>query len=191
MNYRIIHGHELTPALISRWQEIQQADPSLVNPYFSPGFILAVATVRDDVRIAVMEEGNRVVGFFPFQRGAWGIARPVGLGLSDYHGVIAGPEAGWMATELLRGCGLVRWEFDHLPVSQAGFASFHAQVSDSPIIETAQGYEDFAASRDKSGRNISIKVRGCALWRLYRHGNQSQPARFGQQHHDSQRRHPW
>lgn len=152
MNYRVIKGCELTADLTRRWAEIQTANVDLASPYFGPEFTKAVALVRDDVFIGVLEEASRVVGFFPLHRRRGGIGRPVGLGLSDYHGVIAEPDADWTAAELLRGCGLVRYEFDHLPVSQAHFASYHRGVEDSPIVDLAGGYEGYEASRDKAGR---------------------------------------
>lgn len=158
MKYRVITGRELGPELVTRWQELQRADGALASPYFHPEFTRAVAAVRDDVRIGIMEDGDRVVGFFPFHRARGGVARPVGLGLSDYHGVIADPDAEWTAPELMRGCGLVRWEFDHLLAGQPQFASWHDRVSDSPVIDVSAGFEAFAASRDKSGRKLLREI---------------------------------
>ncbi|HDR15777.1 MAG TPA: GNAT family N-acetyltransferase [Desulfobacteraceae bacterium] len=152
MKYSVIPGCELTPDLVARWSDIQRADQALASPYFRPEFTQTVAAVRDDVLVGLMQAGGEVVGFFPFQRGRGGSSRPVGLALSDYHGVIAAPDAQWTATALLRGCGLTRWEFDHLPAWQRQFAGWHDAVSDSPIIEVEQGMDAFESSRDKSGR---------------------------------------
>jgi CelD/BcsL family acetyltransferase involved in cellulose biosynthesis len=80
------------------------------------------------------------------------MARPIGLALSDYHGVIAERGAEWTAAELLKGCSLVRYEFDHLLTSQQQFAAAHQSVSGSPIIDVSGGYEAFLASRDSAGR---------------------------------------
>lgn len=152
MHYSVIPGRDLSSELAARWSVIQQADDTLASPYFCPQFTQAVAAVRDDVFVGLLEDGGEVVGFFPFQRSRGGVARPVGLGLSDYHGVIALPDAQWTATELMRGCKLIRWEFDHLPTSQQQFAACCNAVSESPIIDVAQGMAAYEASRDKSGR---------------------------------------
>lgn len=148
----MVKGCELDADFIRRWAEIQEADSDLASPYFRPEFTEAVAAVRDEVFVGILEDGGRVVGFFPFHRGRGGIARPIGLGLSDYHGVIAETGADWTVEGLLRGCSLVRYEFDHLPVSQRPFAGFHQKVADSPVLDLAGGYEEFEASRDKAGR---------------------------------------
>lgn len=152
MKYSVIPARELTQDLVALWAEIQEADFNLASPYFRPEFTQAVAGVRDDVFVCLIENSNKLVGFFPFHRKNGGVARPVGLGLSDYHGVIARPDAEWTAEGLLRGSKLVRWEFDHLPAGQRQFSAYHAAVSDSPVINVSQGMDFFEASRDKAGR---------------------------------------
>ncbi|WP_157861454.1 GNAT family N-acetyltransferase [Desulfurivibrio alkaliphilus] len=123
----------------------------MASPYFRPEFTQAVAEVREDLFVGLMEAENRVVGFFPFHRRWGGVARPVGLGLSDYHGVIAEPEADWTAEGLMRGCRLVRWEFDHLLSGQAQWQTYRQNLEPSPTIDTSQKYEHYEAIRRKLG----------------------------------------
>ena len=153
MKYNVISGHELTFDMVDRWREIQKSDSSLANPYFCPEFTQAVAAVRDDVFIGLIENQGNIVGFFPFHR-SWGgrTARSIGLGLSDYHGVIVDPCMEWMVGEFMKGCGLIRWEFDHLLVAHKQFEKFYAYISNSPIIDVSQGFEEFISNLDKSGR---------------------------------------
>ncbi len=158
MRYRLISGRELLPDMVTRWQELQRGEPAMASPYFHPEFTRCVAAVRNDVRIGIMEDNKRIMGFFPFQLKKGGIARPIGLGLSDYHGVIADPQAQWSASELMRGCKLIRWEFDHLPTSLSQFSQYHSTLTDSPIIELSQGFETFVASRDKSSRKLFREI---------------------------------
>src|SRR5690606_21509624 len=122
MKVESIRSNELDPDLSTRWSDILLSREDFASPYFHPEFIQHVAMVRDDVWIGVLEENDRIVGFFPFHRKRGGVGRPIGLGLSDYHGVIAEDNADWNAQDLLRGCGLVRYEFDHLLAQQAPFA---------------------------------------------------------------------
>ena len=152
MKYFLISGSELSPDVLTRWSEIQDADKTLASPYFCSGFTAAVSELRGDVRIGVLEDGNRIVGLFPHQRRWDRTARPVGLRLSDYHGVIVEREADWNVTDLLRACRLVRWEFDHLPASQSQFAPWVTMESISPIAEMRAGFDAFHASLDKAGR---------------------------------------
>lgn len=152
MKYSVIRGSDLTPGLVDRWSEIQQGDATFASPYFCPEFTQAVSAVRGDVRVGLLEDAGRIVGFFPHQRRWDRVGRPVALRLSDYHGVVAEPGAEWCAADLLRACKLVRWEFDHLPATQTQFAAGFTHEDVSPVIELRGGYQTFEDSLDKAGR---------------------------------------
>lgn len=152
MRYRAIRSNELSPDFTARWDDLQLACKGFASPYFCPEFVQHVGAVRDDVWIGILEENDRIDGVFPFHRKRGGVGRPIGLGLSDYHGVIVEAGAEWDALDLLRGCGLIRYEFDHLLAQQKPFAAYHQAVSDSPIIDFSTGYAAFEESRDRAGR---------------------------------------
>lgn len=152
MKFQVIHPHELTVAMIGRWLEIQESDSALASPYFCPEFTLSVAAVRSDVQIGILKDKNQIIGFFPFHRRRCGVARPIGLGLSDYHGLIVDARARWTVETLLEGCRLVRWEFDHLIASQWPFANFVSSSYQSPIIDVSQGFDRYKAGIDRSAR---------------------------------------
>ena len=78
MKISIISGKSLTPEHLLLWSHFQQANPDLANPFFSPEFTSAVAAVKDDVWVGLLEEAGGIVGFFPFERGKLPIGRPVG-----------------------------------------------------------------------------------------------------------------
>src|SRR5262245_17326769 len=106
MKVRLVPGRELGSDLIRAWAEIQQANPIFVSPYFHPEFTRVIAAVRDDVEVAVIEDGGKIAGFFPFQRESKTIGQAVGHPLSDYHGVICVPGLAFDPVALLRACGL-------------------------------------------------------------------------------------
>lgn len=152
MRYRCIAASELDAALDDAWLDARRCNPRLASPYFHPGFTRCVATVRRDAYVCVIEDEGRAVGFFPFHRLRGGIGRPIGLGLSDYHGVVAAPSLAWSARELLEASRLVRWEFDHLVDGQAPLDHARDGTEPSPIIELHSGFEAFLQGRDKAGR---------------------------------------
>jgi CelD/BcsL family acetyltransferase involved in cellulose biosynthesis len=128
-----------------------RANPHLTSPYFSVHFTLAVASVRDDVRVVVMEDDSQVVGYFPFQHGRLGWGRPVGGPFSDQHGVIAAPDADFDVRALLRAARLTSWEFDHLLAVQAPFAPFETTRTTSPILDLTDGFDAYARARQEAG----------------------------------------
>jgi CelD/BcsL family acetyltransferase involved in cellulose biosynthesis len=113
-----------------RWERIRRGSPALAGPFFDLEFTRAVGAVRRDVRVGVTDWG-----FFPFQASRLGAGRPVGLKLSDHHGVVAAPDAAWDARELLRGCGLRSYAFNHLLASQEPFRPFVRELSSSPVAD--------------------------------------------------------
>lgn len=150
----VLKPAELTPDLLAAWSEIQRADPETDSPYFRPEFTLAVADIRDDVRIAVVEAPDGPAGFFPFQTSRLGSGRPVGGRLSDYHGLIAEPDLGLTARQLLRGCGLRSWSFDHLPVSQAAFAGNWIATAESPYLDLSNGFDAYLVERQAQTADV-------------------------------------
>lgn len=143
MKISIIPGKSLTPEHLLLWSHFQQANPDLASPYFCPEFTSAVAAVRDDVWVGLLEEAGAIVGFFPFERGKLPIGRPVGYALCDYQGLIVKPGLNWDAAELLRGCGLSIWNFDNLIASQLPFQPFHKLKTESLIIDLSGGYKAY------------------------------------------------
>ena len=145
MTISVVAAKELDRDHISCWHRIQAETPLLASPYFAPDFIRAVAEVRDDVLVAVIEDGE-TTAFFPHQRrGAHG--RPVGSPLSDYQGIIARDDAGIDPTSLLRACKLKVFDFDHLLAAQRTFASSHGRYEHSYVIHLETGFDHFLQTK--------------------------------------------
>jgi CelD/BcsL family acetyltransferase involved in cellulose biosynthesis len=157
VKYSLIDLEDLDAGLVAAWRSVQEREPRFESPYFSPEFTQAVGSVRDDVRVVVIENDGRPAGFFPHQRAAWGRGSPVGGALSDYHGVIAAPQAEWSVVELMRAAGLSVWSFDHLVDTTGRFAPYvTASAAASPQIDLAAlaPPPDFARKARKLAREV-------------------------------------
>lgn len=158
MRVTVVEAATLDRAQIASWDAIRRSNPRLVSPYFCPEFTSAVAEVRNDVWVAILEEGGEIFGYFPFQRGRFGAGRPVGGKLSDYQGVIARPGAFWDAETLLRGAGLAFYEFDHLLASQTPFAPYQQRCAPSPALDLSRGFEAYKRGRARAGSRRITEV---------------------------------
>src|SRR5712664_2223447 len=154
MQVTVIPGRNLDAAQAQTWRRIQNSNADLCSPYFAPEFTSVVAAARNDVEIALIQEGGGVVAFFPFQRESKTVGRAVGHPLSDYHGVICAPDLIFDPLGLLRACKLVAWDFDHLLVSQRSFQSFHQFSEFSPIIDLSKGFDRYLEERKSSGSGL-------------------------------------
>lgn len=141
MDVTVLRPDELTTADISAWHAMQQADLALANPFFSPEFTRAVGRQRANARVARLTvpapDGPRTVGFFPFERHAFGSGKPIGSGFCDCQGLIHEPGLDWDPQELLRACDLSVWEYDHLAAGQIPFEDSGTPRgrASSPIME--------------------------------------------------------
>ncbi len=143
MNITVVPGNRLTDEHVSLWSGMQRANPSWGSPCLCPEFVQAVAAVRKDVEIGIMQHGGQVSGFFPYQRGWWAIGRPVGGPLSDFQAVIARRETEWDPSSLVQGCGLSAWRFDHLLATQEAFQTCHRGKTPSPYLDLSGGLEGY------------------------------------------------
>ena len=146
-----------TPGQLSKveraaWAKFQEQSPEFDSPYFRPEFSEAVATVRDDVEVAVLLEDQEPAGFFAFQRRKSHQARPVGGRLSDYQAVVGRPGLEFDAKEFVKACGLTVADFDHMLASQQPFKPFHRFVDRSPYLDLSRGFDAYRNALRASAR---------------------------------------
>jgi CelD/BcsL family acetyltransferase involved in cellulose biosynthesis len=145
MRIAVVRPGELGPAEIAAWRSMQQASPSLANPFLSPGLAMAVGRLRPQARVAVLTEGQTVIGFFAFERRGLGLGVPIGGWLSGCQGLVHEPGAEWDPQQLLRECGLAAWQFDNLTADQEPFKPYQAATRTAPVIDLADGFETYHA----------------------------------------------
>ena len=158
MKVSMLRPEELSEADLARWSEIRGTIPELASPFFTSRYTVAVSSVRSDVRVALLEDGGRIVGFFPHQRGPLQAGRPVGGLLCDFQGLVAEREIVCDARELLRQAGLRSWRFDHLASGQRVFWPHIRHVAVSRSIDLRSGFDVYAASRRRDGTKLMRSV---------------------------------
>ncbi|MBV8620601.1 MAG: GNAT family N-acetyltransferase [Curvibacter sp.] len=180
----VIAASELDDGLAGRWQELLALRQDLRSPFYQPGFTRLIAAALPDARIAVLESGSRVVGFFPHHREPWARLSPIGRRLNDYQGLVTEPGLALPASELLRGCNARYMAFDHLPLSQEQLAGHARLRSASPVMELEGGMTAYRArlgAASKKGAAGIFQSVGNARRRIER---QIGPLRLALQCHD-------
>lgn len=152
-----LRADQLTPDHIEQWSALQRGNSAFDHPFFHPEFTRAVAAVRDDVEVGIIERDGRYVGFFPFHREANDVGQPVGGTMSDMNGVIVAGDVEWTAMDLLQGCGLAAWYFDHLITTQAPFEPYYRTTEDSPYMDLSAGYDAYVKQRRDASGGSSIR----------------------------------
>ncbi|MEJ7928882.1 GNAT family N-acetyltransferase [Ramlibacter sp. AN1015] len=179
MKVSIISVAELDGGLLTRWRALQRFNHELASPFFAPEFTLAVGAVREDVRVAVLEDAQHdVVGLLPFQQ-QWGHGEPVGAPLSDHHGMVCTAGLRWSWEHLLRNAGLASWRFDRLPLSQAPRGA--CVQAFAPTAKLSRKFDHFSASLGPAGAACLVRLEGhaarmadaCGPLRFYPHSDAS------------------
>lgn len=154
MNVTLVRPRELGSAERRLWRQMLRQDGATGgNPFLAPEFTIAVDRVRDTARVAVLEDPSGVLGFFPHERRGHplgiAIGTAIGAGISDCQALIHTPGLQWDARELVRGCDLPVWEFDHLIAAQEPFVPYHTAVTASPVMNLADGFDAYLRARSR------------------------------------------
>ena len=158
MNVRCVALEDLSAAERAAWLALCTAAPRYRSPFFHPGYLETVARHQPGAEVAVCEEHDRRVGFFPFVRSASGIGRPVGGRLTDYHGPVLAPDVEWDALALVKACDLAACPFTHLPAGVPGFQSFEWAQSESPFLDLSDGFAVYCDGRRAAGSRLISQV---------------------------------
>lgn len=130
----LISPADLTPAQAGLWREMRAATPAFASPLLGPDFAAAVAAERADAAVAVLRQGERIVGFFPYHRRFGGLARPIGAPFSDYHAVVTEPSPAFDAEAVLAAAALTAFRFNGLVDPWGLFTATQAATHDAHVI---------------------------------------------------------
>ncbi|MGW0631154.1 GNAT family N-acetyltransferase [Streptomyces sp. NPDC002758] len=144
MDITIRRPDERTAAPRRAWHRTMDESPEYANPFLAPEFAIGIGRQHGGARVAVLHEGGEPVGFFPYERNAFGIGRAIGLGLSDCQALVHLPGVTWDAQELLRACGMSIFEFGHLVQEQRPFDRHVTGTFASPVIDVKPGDGSYA-----------------------------------------------
>ncbi|HET7016888.1 MAG TPA: GNAT family N-acetyltransferase [Streptosporangiaceae bacterium] len=162
MEVAVVRPSELGASEVAAWHAMQDQGQEVRNPFLSPEFAQAAGQVVPSARVGVVQEAGRPAGFFAFEVGRLGSARPVGAWLSDCQGLVHSPEFQPDAGELLRGCGISAWQFDHLVSGEQPFAKYQVASARSPVIDLTEGSDVYAArlkAKSPHGNDLGRKTR--------------------------------
>jgi CelD/BcsL family acetyltransferase involved in cellulose biosynthesis len=128
---------------VDKWHRFQSRDLDLQNPFLSPEFTLAVRRARSDIKVAIFEDGNEIVGFLPFTQRRLGPALPVAAGYCDAQAIVHSKDFDWTAVNLGGRSGLLAWSFDHLLGEQAALLRSHRYEAYSSVIDLSGGWDAY------------------------------------------------
>lgn len=134
-----------------------------MNPFLCPEFSRGVGNVRKNARVAVLSEGTKIVGFFPFERHGLGVGMPLGGSLNNCQGIVHDPAAEWEARRVVRACKLSVWQFDNLVPGQLPFEGYAIAPVPTAVIDLSDGfaayYESFQLRAPRFLKSLNRQIR--------------------------------
>jgi CelD/BcsL family acetyltransferase involved in cellulose biosynthesis len=150
----VIEPREADAALLKRWSSMLNSHPIYRSPYYHPEYTFAVAAVRPDLRLLVMEEGSQICGLLPFHQ-IGGRALTLGEKLTDYQGPIADINWQMPLRLLLRGMKVSYFSFNHMPSERLEFSQHAWQQDRSLQLNLENGFAAYAQCLAQQ-RNASV-----------------------------------
>jgi CelD/BcsL family acetyltransferase involved in cellulose biosynthesis len=120
---KVVRPGELSEDERAAWKGLCQNSQIFANPFFSVSFSDALAACGVDIRVCVLKNGGRPVGFFPYQFAnrfarSLSAAERAGEEMSDYCGLIADSDFQIEPRQLLSLSRISSFTFSHLDETQ-------------------------------------------------------------------------
>ncbi|RKQ69000.1 CelD/BcsL family acetyltransferase involved in cellulose biosynthesis [Litorimonas taeanensis] len=150
----VYKSQDLPDAVRAAWSRLRASNPKLYSPYFHIDYTLAVASLRKDVNIAVLEEAGEIVAILPYQGESF--ARPVGAPMTDYHGLICGPDYRYSLQDILSATSVGAYHFSALVSDiEQDVPKTHLGA----VMSFPEGAEVWREARDSSFRKHQKSLR--------------------------------
>jgi CelD/BcsL family acetyltransferase involved in cellulose biosynthesis len=152
LNGEIVLASELGETELTLWRTWQQQDKGLESPFLTPE--LHVTQLRHDsrLRVAVLRDGNDIVGFLPFTQKSKGI--------DHVRMLICPQDLQWDVQEVMSLVGASVFEFDYLVDSQyEQFQPHWFEREPAPVTDLSTGWNDWIAAKQKASSQIKNFVR--------------------------------
>ena len=111
---RLCRYDDLTAVDLDRWRQLCAAHADYQTPLLGPEFAYVLACVRDDVRIALFEQGETLKSVLAMHLRPDGFARPLGAPFCDYTGPVTAAGFPLTLDEMLSAAGIAAYETDTL-----------------------------------------------------------------------------
>jgi CelD/BcsL family acetyltransferase involved in cellulose biosynthesis len=148
MKVRVCRPTELGPAEVDAWHAFQRMQ-GLTNPFLSPEFANAVGAVYPNARVAVVEDGQSLVGFLPYMARPFRTATAIGGDLSNVQAFVHA-DGVWPIGAVARAARLDLIELHSLVAKQVGGVR-GVYPTQSFVIDVSAGFPAYLTQARLSG----------------------------------------
>lgn len=142
---------EVSETVFNQWCQWQKNEV-FRSPYFHPNYVACVDRVRDDVRVGLIYDGDKLVGIFPYQ--GVRMAEPVGGAINDYHGVISAGNLKLTQEEIIRLAGVKKFQFHSWLNPDESMQRYIYSPDQAYVADISAGAEPFIAEIAKQSTAV-------------------------------------
>jgi CelD/BcsL family acetyltransferase involved in cellulose biosynthesis len=154
----VVRVDALGPAERDAWAAFVAADARLAGPFHTLEFARVAAAISPRSGVAVVRRGGVVVAFLPFQNRGRAL-HPLGAPLTDYHGLIAAPDAALDMGQVLRRMNAARFA----TTAWTGAAPFPGALARRRMVaDLGDGFEGWRKGRASLVKDKLRRGRGLA-----------------------------
>ncbi len=153
--FQVISANQLSGADRATWLEMQRADSKFESPFFRPEFTAALASIREDIQVAILYHDKEPIGFSPIEV-CGDFARPAGYPLNSFHGVVTSRN-GWMPEAILPAIGVDQFRFDHWIPDQSEVESSTSVRAISRQIDLSNGFDEYVEAKKQAGSKLYLE----------------------------------
>jgi CelD/BcsL family acetyltransferase involved in cellulose biosynthesis len=160
MRVTVVRPGDLGATEAELWGRFQQSSPLMLSPYLSLTFAQTIGQIRNNARVAVVENSGEIEAFLPFELASGKVAQPIGYPMNDLQGII-GSSALIDVRSVVRKVGLRGWRFYHALAEQRALAPYcyDGTTVRCTVIDLTDGYKSYFSSRSKSGTRRTAEKR--------------------------------
>lgn len=146
--------NDLGATEIELWSRFE-ARAGLDSPFLSPEYAQAVGSVFPSARVAVIHDGEGLVGFLAYSLERFGAATAISDGMASLSAFIPAPGCQWTLQEVVRAAGLHLFSFQHLVAAQSQ-SDGTTRENNNLTIDLSQRLEHYLATvHEQNGTWVS------------------------------------
>lgn len=141
MKISLTSALELGADEMELWRTFQRANPAIETPYLAPELLAIQAKHNPRMRLAVVEDGGAILGFFPYEQKSQHVAH--------VRAFVGAPETEWDVREVMQALNASVFEFDYLVGGQTqAFRPHFHQMESAPTADLSEGWKPWLAAKN-------------------------------------------
>ncbi|MEL7447542.1 MAG: hypothetical protein AAGK02_17360, partial [Pseudomonadota bacterium] len=135
---RVLRIADLSEADVEAWNALCDGHADYGSPLLRPGFAMMIAARRSDVRVALFEKNDRIVGVFAYHLRPGRFARAVGTPFADYSGPVLSRDAELSPVDILSLADLSAYRFAGIPDPWQVFDNYIDEDDETFVVDLSK-----------------------------------------------------